>query len=85
MVFLSMTLQSCGVIEVVVRAVGRICEQPEFVVTKTADTNDGLCSADDCSLREAVITANACPGPQTIRLPAGHYPLTRTGADEDQA
>jgi CSLREA domain-containing protein len=35
------------------------------VVTKTADTNDGVCDAD-CSLREAIIAANAGSGPQTI-------------------
>ena len=29
-----------------------------FVVTKTADTNDGLCNSD-CSLREAITAANA--------------------------
>ncbi|TFH34207.1 MAG: CSLREA domain-containing protein, partial [Anaerolineales bacterium] len=56
---------------------------PIYVVTKTADTNDGVCSATDCSLREAVDNANACPGGQTINLPAGHYPLTIAGADED--
>ena len=59
-----------------------ICE-PVYLVTKTADTNDGVCSAADCSLREAVDNANACPGAQTINLPAGHYPLTIAGADED--
>ena len=32
----------------------------DFVVTKTADTNDGVCNAD-CSLREAIIAANAEP------------------------
>ncbi len=36
-----------------------------FVVTKTADTNDGLCNAD-CSLREAIVAANANPGVDTI-------------------
>jgi CSLREA domain-containing protein len=36
-----------------------------FVVTKTADTNDGSCNAD-CSLREAIVAANANPGPDTI-------------------
>jgi CSLREA domain-containing protein len=36
-----------------------------FVVTKTADTNDGLCDAD-CSLREAIATANANVGADTI-------------------
>jgi CSLREA domain-containing protein/uncharacterized repeat protein (TIGR01451 family) len=37
-----------------------------FVVTKTADTNDGICSPLDCSLREAILAANADPGAETI-------------------
>jgi CSLREA domain-containing protein len=53
-----------------------------FVVTKTADTNDGACDAD-CSLREAIIAANASPGPDVITLPAGTYTLTIAGAGED--
>ncbi|MGH3090651.1 MAG: choice-of-anchor Q domain-containing protein, partial [Rubrobacteraceae bacterium] len=53
-----------------------------FAVTKTADTNDGACDAD-CSLREAVIAANAAPGADTITVPAGTYVLTIQGADED--
>jgi CSLREA domain-containing protein len=36
-----------------------------FVVTTTADTDDGLCDAD-CSLREAITTANTTPGSDTI-------------------
>ena len=36
-----------------------------FTVTKTADTNDGLCNAD-CSLREAVIAANSVGSDDTI-------------------
>lgn len=56
---------------------------PAYTVTKTADTNDGVCSAEDCSLREAIDNANACAGAQTINLPAAHYPLTLTGAGED--
>lgn len=36
-----------------------------FVVTKTADTNDGACNAD-CSLREAIVAVNANPGADTI-------------------
>ncbi|MFQ5514287.1 MAG: CSLREA domain-containing protein, partial [Myxococcota bacterium] len=55
-----------------------------FVVTKTADTNDGLCDAD-CSLREAVLAANASPGADGIEIPAGLYVLTRSGALEDAA
>ena len=37
-----------------------------FTVTKTADTNDGACDAD-CSLREAIIAANAAVGADVIR------------------
>ena len=36
-----------------------------FTVTKTADTNDGVCGFD-CSLREAITAANASPGADTI-------------------
>ncbi len=36
-----------------------------FAVSKTADTNDGVCDAD-CSLREAIIAANAAAGGDTI-------------------
>ena len=53
-----------------------------FNVTKTADTADGLCDAD-CSLREAIIAANALAGADTIVVPAGTYVLTRVGASED--
>ena len=56
---------------------------PVYTVTKTDDTNDGVCSAGDCSLREAVNNANACPGMQTINLPAGGYTLTLDGDNED--
>jgi CSLREA domain-containing protein len=38
-----------------------------FIVTKVADTNDGTCDAD-CSLREAIIAANALAGPDTINF-----------------
>jgi len=55
-----------------------------FTVTKTADTADGACNAD-CSLREAIIAANAALGPDTITVPAGTYTLTRTGTLEDAA
>jgi CSLREA domain-containing protein len=41
------------------------------VVTKTADTNDGVCD-DDCSLREAVDVANSG---DTITIPAGTFTL----------
>ncbi len=54
-----------------------------YTVTKEEDTNDWVCSGLDCSLREAVLNANACPGPHTITLPVGGYNLTIPGIDED--
>lgn len=56
----------------------------DYHVTKTADTADGACDAD-CSLREAVIAANAHPGLDRILLGVGTYELTRAGAGEDAA
>ena len=49
---------------------------PVMAVNKTSDTNDGACTVDDCSLREAVRNANACAGWQTITLPAGETSYT---------
>jgi CSLREA domain-containing protein len=54
-----------------------------FSVSKTADTNDGVCDSD-CSLREAIVAANASPG-STIILAATTYTLTLTGPPEDDA
>lgn len=57
-----------------------------FLVTKTTDSADGACDAD-CSLREAVIAANAQAGSSTIRLPNGNYglfrPVTGSNGAED--
>jgi CSLREA domain-containing protein len=53
-----------------------------FTVTKTSDTADGACNAD-CSLREAVIAANAAAGPDTIVIPPGRYVLSLPGTDEN--
>jgi len=53
-------------------------------VTKQQDTNDGACNAD-CSLREAVVAANAHAGPDVIVVPAGTYRLTRAGRGENHA
>ncbi len=53
-----------------------------LLVTKTADTNDGTCDAD-CSLREAIVAANAAGGADTITLPAGTYTLVIAGMGED--
>ena len=46
-----------------------------FPVTKTEDTNDGVCDPD-CSLREAVDASNTNPGADDVSVPAGTYLLT---------
>jgi len=61
------------------------CSTVIIPVTKVADTNDGICSSADCSLREAVIMSNTCAGTQTISIPAGTYSLTLVGSAEDAA
>jgi fibronectin-binding autotransporter adhesin len=53
-----------------------------FTVTKFTDSADGTCGAD-CSLREAIIAANADTDPDTITLGSGAYILSITGVDED--
>src|ERR1041385_5369148 len=56
-----------------------------FLVTRTDDPTPAACDRD-CSLREAVIAANATPGADTITLPniGGPFRLTipHTGADD---
>ena len=54
----------------------------EFLVTSEIDQvdanpGDGICDTgtDECTLRAAVMEANASPGSDTILLPAGDYPL----------
>lgn len=49
-----------------------------FVVTKETD-DDGPCTPDDCALREAVLAANALPGPDVIEIPGGTYQLSLVG------
>ena len=57
-----------------------------FPVTKTADTDDGICDPD-CSLREAIDAANSNPGwddftPKTNRegISCGGFPGERSGS-----
>jgi CSLREA domain-containing protein len=52
-----------------------------FNVTQLAD-DDGACDAN-CSLREAILAANATPGADAILLPAGVHRLTISGACEN--
>jgi CSLREA domain-containing protein len=56
-----------------------------YRVTVTTDSNDGTCDSH-CSLREAIIAANADTSLNPIvYIPNGTYILTLTGADEDAA
>jgi CSLREA domain-containing protein len=59
-----------------------------FRVTKTADTNDGTCDAD-CSLREAIIAANASADKSIItfnsNLDGQVIPLSLSGTDDTAA
>jgi len=52
-----------------------------YTVTKSSDTNDGICDKD-CSLREAVVAANKHEGFDVIKIPAGEYKLTIKGLKE---
>jgi large repetitive protein len=64
-----------------------------IVVTSTADEPDaapgnGVCASGtsgQCTLRAAIMEANALPGTDTLTLPAGLYALTQAGAGENAA
>ena len=45
-----------------------------FTVTKTGDTNDGLCGVVDCSLREAIGSGDSG---DSVTIPKGVYTLTQ--------
>lgn len=57
----------------------------DFTVTRTDDPAPNGCQPGDCSLREAVITANALSGADRIILPAGLFILTIPGSAFDDA
>jgi CSLREA domain-containing protein len=50
---------------------GPVQPGPTFTVTNLTDSNDGSCTVDDCSLREALDAANADPNPNTIEFSPG--------------
>jgi CSLREA domain-containing protein len=64
-------------------AVAPAAQAAELTVTTTADTTVA-CTPSACSLRAAVIAANADPG-STITVPAGRYTLTIAGTGEESA
>jgi len=55
-----------------------VIQATSFTVTNTDDGGSG-------SLRQAILDANASPGPDTINLPAGTYTLSIAGTGEDAA
>src|SRR5258706_1290605 len=83
LVTLALLNSGCSLLDTIIRAIGRACDTPEILVSRTDDTPSGLCASGNCSLRQAVTTSNDCPGIQTIRIPAGTYVLNLTGAYED--
>ncbi|MGH2677156.1 MAG: CSLREA domain-containing protein, partial [Actinomycetota bacterium] len=46
-----------------------------FTVTRTDDPTPDGCQPADCSLREAIVAANAAGGPDTVTVPGGIYVL----------
>lgn len=58
-----------------------------FVDSPDANPGDGICAtaAGECTLRAAVMEANALPGDEIIILRSGVYALSRAGANEDNA
>lgn len=67
-----------------VQGEGSKAHAASFTVTTFADSNDGSCDTD-CSLREAIVAANATGEADTIILPAGTYILRLAGTSEDAA
>jgi CSLREA domain-containing protein len=57
----------------------------DFTVTRTDDPVPDGCAPDDCSLREAVIAANALAGADRVLLGPHTYTLSLAGAGEDAA
>lgn len=62
------------IVDIVVR-LAEVCGAPAFVVTTFENTVDNACTADDCSLRDALFLANFCGGSSTIQLSEGTYKL----------
>ena len=78
-----MFTSGCSLTDTIFGGFAGLCDPTTFTVTKTEDTYDAVCTAEDCSLRDAITHTNDCPGHQTINLPAGTYVISITGRDED--
>jgi CSLREA domain-containing protein len=65
-----MMLARTGVLTALLACASSAAYASDFAVTKNTDSNDGLCAVD-CSLREAIVAANALAGADRIILTAG--------------
>ena len=73
LILASLVLSGCNGLDMIFARVRDLCRD-EIVVTTTEDTN-GVCTADECSVREAISLSNACSGRQTIVIPDGTYEM----------
>jgi CSLREA domain-containing protein/uncharacterized repeat protein (TIGR02543 family) len=85
-------LSVLAVIALLFFSANRPAHAATFTVNSTADAVDtapgnGVCAdaSGHCTLRAAIMEANALPGADTITLPPGTYTLTIPGAGEDAA
>lgn len=77
-----------GLVTIVALGWAAAADAETLRVTRTNDPNPGNCAPNNCSLREAVLEANASIGQaDRIVLPNARraYRLTRAGSDEDGA
>jgi CSLREA domain-containing protein len=77
-------LAHATIVSILCLAIGQAAGAATYNVTKQADTRDGNCNAD-CSLREAIIAANANPGFDTVIIPAGTFTMSIAGIGEEAA
>ena len=79
-------MRTLALVALIVRLLGPLCaDAAVFAVTKTADTADDVCNAD-CSLREAILAANALAVQTAARASAarsGRADAARTGGADD--
>jgi CSLREA domain-containing protein len=72
------TTQICSVLFCLVLSLVSVSlvQAATFIVTKTADTNDGVCDSD-CSLREAIGAANTAAGDDVIEFDAAVFAVSQ--------
>lgn len=91
---LSMLLVALTAAFIVLAAAAQLATPAVAATTFAVDRNDdpdpataNACTdaANDCSLRGAIVAANAAAGADDVTVPAGTYTLTREGAFEEAA